>query len=338
MGTDGLQVDVGDKLSAVRLNRKSLFVGTGAQIAALTTYPHMMAGSTTTESGFIINNRYRRNVANTFWFAETLKSQPNLRFTADSITPVVTLHTFVDGFTNEWNITSIATTTKNLDFQDVENSAITAISDDCTSYDTDGNFDTQWISSDTVVNNSSANNNIAASISAVSQSSRSTYDFGASVLSDVLFEVRAKVTITSFNTGAGAHDVGVYVSNTNAGPRTTTHDGYGMSIRSSNSANTVQMMYADNNDLFDSPTNDTAVGFTPTATTYWLKMRLSNSSFTVQVFADNSYKSALATKSVAVSGTITGLRYLMIGAASNAGGSTGTLAATFTDIQYFNGV
>jgi hypothetical protein len=43
MGTDGGKFDVSDRVTADRLNRKTVFVGTGAEIAALTTYGGMLA-------------------------------------------------------------------------------------------------------------------------------------------------------------------------------------------------------------------------------------------------------------------------------------------------------
>jgi hypothetical protein len=54
-----------------KLNQKTLFVGTGAAIAAATTYAGMLAFCTSSGSGFVINTLYECNAANTAWIAIT---------------------------------------------------------------------------------------------------------------------------------------------------------------------------------------------------------------------------------------------------------------------------
>lgn len=61
MGSGGLQWDAGDTLSSSRLNQKGLFIGTGAQIAALTPLTGMHAFCTSTGSGFTSGVEYRYN-------------------------------------------------------------------------------------------------------------------------------------------------------------------------------------------------------------------------------------------------------------------------------------
>lgn len=71
MGSGGLQFDSADVLGAARLNQKTLFVGTGAQINGLaTTYAGQMAYCTTSGNGFTIDTFYQRNGANTGWFVK----------------------------------------------------------------------------------------------------------------------------------------------------------------------------------------------------------------------------------------------------------------------------
>src|SRR3990167_133266 len=70
MGSGGGIFDPVDSFSAVRLNQKSTFVGTGAAIAAIsTTYAGMLAYCTSTGSGFTIDTLYERNAANDAWAA-----------------------------------------------------------------------------------------------------------------------------------------------------------------------------------------------------------------------------------------------------------------------------
>lgn len=68
MGSAGLEFDPADSYSAARLNQKTTFVGTGAQISGLsTTYAGMKAYCTSTGSGFSIDTLYVRNAANNTW-------------------------------------------------------------------------------------------------------------------------------------------------------------------------------------------------------------------------------------------------------------------------------
>ena len=64
--------DANDGFSAARGNQKEVFVGTGAQINALsTTYVGQPAYCTSTGSGFTIDVLYERNAANSAWNAVT---------------------------------------------------------------------------------------------------------------------------------------------------------------------------------------------------------------------------------------------------------------------------
>lgn len=68
MGSGGLAFDANDGFSAARGNQKTVFVGTGTQIAALgVTYVGQRAYSTDTSAGFVIDNGYVRNAANNAW-------------------------------------------------------------------------------------------------------------------------------------------------------------------------------------------------------------------------------------------------------------------------------
>jgi len=68
MGSGGLEFDSNDQPEQARLNQKTTFVGTGAQIAALsTTFAGQHAFCTSTGSGFTVDNEYIRNAANDAW-------------------------------------------------------------------------------------------------------------------------------------------------------------------------------------------------------------------------------------------------------------------------------
>lgn len=68
-------------VASAKLNQKTLFVGTGAAIAAATTYAGMLAFCTSTGSGFIANVLYERDAANATW--NTVSPWSFKRVTAD---------------------------------------------------------------------------------------------------------------------------------------------------------------------------------------------------------------------------------------------------------------
>ena len=79
MGSAGTEWEVADVISASRMNQKTTFVGTGAQIAALgTTYVGMLVFCTSTASGFTKDVLYERNTANTSWNPVGLDQLPHL--------------------------------------------------------------------------------------------------------------------------------------------------------------------------------------------------------------------------------------------------------------------
>jgi len=68
MGSAGLEFDSNDQPSASRLNQKTTFVGTGAQINALsTTYAGQQAFCTSSGSGFTADTMYVRDSADSAW-------------------------------------------------------------------------------------------------------------------------------------------------------------------------------------------------------------------------------------------------------------------------------
>ena len=68
MGSAGLEWDANDQPEEARLNQKTNFVGTGAQIAAIgTTYAGMVAYCTSSGSGFTADTLYVRDAADSAW-------------------------------------------------------------------------------------------------------------------------------------------------------------------------------------------------------------------------------------------------------------------------------
>lgn len=65
--TDGGRFDVSDRLTADRLNCKTVLVDTGAGIAAFSATPGMIAFCTASGSAFVAGDLYERDGSNTFW-------------------------------------------------------------------------------------------------------------------------------------------------------------------------------------------------------------------------------------------------------------------------------
>ena len=85
-GSDGLAWEAADILTKERLNQKNVFVGTGAQINALTTYAGQLAYCTSTGSGFTVDIIYVRNAANSAWNAFGSLSTANIWTSLQTLT------------------------------------------------------------------------------------------------------------------------------------------------------------------------------------------------------------------------------------------------------------
>jgi len=89
MGSGGLEFDPADVVSSARMNQKSCFAGTGAQIAGLTTtYAGQRAFCTSTGSGFTVDTLYVRNAANSAWNLVATQATVLFETTEQNTTPV----------------------------------------------------------------------------------------------------------------------------------------------------------------------------------------------------------------------------------------------------------
>lgn len=83
MGSGGTEWEVADVISASRMNQKTLYVGTGTQINALsTTYAGMYAYCTTAGSTFVADTLYQRNAANSAWVAWSIVGKQDFPISA----------------------------------------------------------------------------------------------------------------------------------------------------------------------------------------------------------------------------------------------------------------
>lgn len=91
MGSAGTEWEVADVISASRMNQKTLFVGTGTQIDALsTTYAGMYVYATTTSGTKIGDTLYQRNAANTAWVAWSIVGKQDFPVLASAMIPKTT--------------------------------------------------------------------------------------------------------------------------------------------------------------------------------------------------------------------------------------------------------
>ena len=83
MGSAGTEWEVADVISASRMNQKTLFVGTGTQLEALsTTYAGMYAYVTTAGGTKIADTLYQRNAGNTAWVAWSIVGKQDFPISA----------------------------------------------------------------------------------------------------------------------------------------------------------------------------------------------------------------------------------------------------------------
>jgi hypothetical protein len=86
LGSGGTEWEVADVISASRMNQKTLFVGTGTQIDALsTTYAGMYVYSTDTSGTKVADTLYQRNAANSAWVAWSIVGKQDFPLSAAAI-------------------------------------------------------------------------------------------------------------------------------------------------------------------------------------------------------------------------------------------------------------
>ena len=86
MGSAGTEFEVADVISASRMNQKTLFVGTGAQIEALsTTYAGMYAYCTSAGGTKLADTLYQRNAANSAWVAWSVVGKQDIFIPASAM-------------------------------------------------------------------------------------------------------------------------------------------------------------------------------------------------------------------------------------------------------------
>src|SRR3990167_6140130 len=126
MGSAGTEWEVADVISASRMNQKTLYVGTGTQLEALsTTYAGMYAYVTTAGGTKIADTLYQRNAANTSWVAWSVVGKQDFPISATAMWERTTNGSAV--------LTQTETTTNKINYQTLDFDATTARSEEHTS-------------------------------------------------------------------------------------------------------------------------------------------------------------------------------------------------------------
>lgn len=299
MGSGGTEWDTADVLTKARLNQKNIFVGTGTQINALTAFAGQHAYCITSGSGFIADQLYVRNAANSSW---SIVGSEALSYLA--------LSTTIGDYTTPSNVIDPANT---LD-SGVETGTLITKANDVINI---------TFSRSTTIQNRSID--IQTLI-------------GAAVHSTA-WVCRFKYTISTQTTSTGTPNGEAYtfflMSDLDGSTGIIANkDSMGMShLMDIGSLFTINAVMGD----AANPGSDSTLVSAVTATTYYIEMIRNGDDITVKLFSNSGYTTLVATATNTLAG-ITGLRYFIIGNYNNAGNFNGTGICQLDDFAFDNGV
>ena len=301
-----------DVITKTRMNRKTIFIDTGANIAALaTTTAGQLAYCTSTGSGFIIDRKYFRNSANTAWIEDV----------ADNDVEFYPHSTTIGDYS-----TPTAATVSSSD-----------INDDFTSYTTQGDADAAWATTDVTkdrVNITNDNIDIVKNVASVNIGI--AHDFGAGNISDTAFKIRFKVRFSTLTTAAASTIWIVCSSGNQTVDNATAQDSVGLRIYNTASPGVYAASASDGAAL---STNESAtVGSISISTDYFFEIeRTSATACIARRYTDGTYTTVLDnTASLTIAATVVSLRYLKCVNQNQA--SNGTIIGTIDDVIVVSGV
>lgn len=259
-----------DTISAVRMNEKTVFQGTGAAISGLAiTYSGMLAFCTSSGSGFTKDLLYVRNTANTSWDAIGLDDAPYL-------TPSTT----IGDYTSPNAATATSTRTSALTLYD--------------SFATDNFTD--------VGTGIGVSGGVLGGSFNRSATNNGSYR-GITALSDTIWVAQFKMIINSVS----AETNGVYIGFTDLDGNTdsnTARDGLGLFIRYDGGL--FSTICAPNGVTWGTTITDMTTA--PSVTTIYVTMRrISATSFTIAYSSTDSYTEDIEVKNFTVNSAIVGL-------------------------------
>lgn len=310
MGSAGLQFDAEDGVSSARLNQKTLFVGTGAQISGATTYAGMLAYCTSTGSGFVADVCYERNAANTAWTPVGVDQLAYLK-----------LSTTISDYSQPASATASSTDsgTRTVSFSDDFSGADSWV-------DNHANFGVNTTTDVFDFNDDGVTTNYA-----------STYDLGAGNVSDSAWVLRFKIDFDVLTAATNAW-ISLGISSVTTGGDVA-EDFIGMLCQYEGTAATKTFHSQDRDgttlnvgSVDNNAGNDAlAVGI------YYIQIRrLTTTTYDVKIYSDSTYTTLLYTLTGTCNATTASLRYIKF--MNNNVAHAGQLQGTIDDVKFWNGI
>jgi hypothetical protein len=287
-----------DVITKARMNKKTLFVDTGANISALaTTYGGMMAYCTSTGSGFVADQLYQRNAANSAW-----------GIIGSSQLPYLKLSTTIGDYTSpNAAVASSSAPAVSAVFGTNADQA----SETFSTYTDQTDANTSWVpSSNTDGSRVDVTDDDLEGTTNGKADFQVYYDFG-SALSDEQWIIKFKIVTTITSPTTADQNWMFFGMSSITGAHGTAQDFLGFGIKDYNSNLKIMVVEATAQAL----SSGTLTNFThtPTTETLYVQMtRLSSTSFKIELFSDSGYTTSVESQTVSVSASTDTLRYLKL--------------------------
>lgn len=283
-----------DTISATRMNEKTIFQGSGAAIAGLTTYSGMLAFCTSSGSGFVVDTMYQRNTANTTWIATG---------TGRSGDQVYPLSVTIGDYTAP--AAPVASSNRGFNFSS----------------------STGWTTTDSGALNVDT---VGGTIDFNTDTTNVVLYYDLTSISDSGCNIRFKYTCANFSATVANIQYFLICLSDNTSNIVTSNDSIGFGVRVDSAGSLYQAVYGDGGTPRANTQNFAeSVG----AETFYIEIkRTSTTSFTVSLYSDAAYTTLVEAETVTIPATITGLRYIkLLTLAENA---TNELNGTIDDMSY----
>lgn len=324
MGSGGTSWDTADVLTKVRLQQKTTFVGTGAEINAIvTTYAGQLAYCTLSGSGFTIDVFYKRDAANTSW--STLGSNQS---------PYLKLSTTIGDYTQP--ASAVASSEATITADALWGVSSNQIIENFTTYANTTEGDASYPTGDTArirVNPTTDVLDISLSTSSINQTIYR--DIGTANISETEWICRFKLNITTLTRSTSAASeakIAFTLNSLHALGEAPVEDSLGICFYFSNNELVFKNLVSNGG----VQTVSTVTSLVPTTTTYYIQMnRASATSFVVKIYSDSAYTTQVGdTNTATISSSYAGLRYFGIQLFTET--TNGNVVATADDIQFWN--
>ena len=214
--------------------------------------------------------------------------------------------------------------------------------DNFSSYTTQGDADTSWVTNDTPkirVNITNDNIDVLFTTIVVPDVPTIYHDLGAGNVSDTLWVLRFKLDISTITNPGNFDFEWMWCLSDTTGVATTLQDSIGLKLQVLTGGSRSYGVF-DTDGAFVYPhTPDTSFSHPPVPEVLYVEIRrLSATSYQVNLYSDSNYTSLIETQSGTCPSTITNLRYIKFLANDNSGHAVGDFTATIDDVQFWNGI